>query len=574
MTGAAEPDHERFLKRAWRLACPYWRSSERVLAWALLAASIGLTLFMVWIDVLFNTWQKDFYNALEEKNEADFWALLAWFCLLAAVMITAAVYQQYLQRMLEMRWRAWVTARYTTTWLEQNTFYRLELDRSTDNPDQRITEDVRLFTSGVLNLSLGLLNAVVTLVSFIGILWLASGPLAITLGGMHFVIPGYMVWAALLYALAGSVITWMLGRPLVRLSNEQQAREADFRFGLMRLRENAEGVALYRGSAVERAASERLFGRVLTNWWDLIRTTKRLRFFTISYAQVAIVFPFWVAAGRYFSGQVTLGQLMQISSAFDKVRESLSWFVTTYAELAAWKASVDRLLGFHDAVAAARAAQDHAGLAIRSSEQSLSITGRGVTIQLPDGRTVLQPTNFTIERGARVLLTGASGSGKSTFFRALSGIWPFAGGTIEIPATTRMLFLPQKPYMPVGSLRAAVAYPEPADQFDDKVLGETLGRVHLAHLAGALDEERNWSLQLSPGEQQRLAIARALLVRPDWLFLDEATASLDEATEAGMYELLQAELPQATLLSIAHRPQVARHHEHHWHLEAGQLHLG
>jgi putative ATP-binding cassette transporter len=573
MTGAADIDTERFLKRAWRLACPYWGSSERLMAWVLLAASVGLTLFMVWIDVLFNTWQKDFYNALEEKNETDFWALLAWFCLLAAVMITAAVYQQYLQRMLEMRWRAWLTARYTMTWLDHNTFYRLELDRGTDNPDQRITEDVRTFTSGVLNLSLGLLNAVVTLVSFIGILWIASGPLSVAVGGMNLVIPGYMVWAALVYAMAGSAITWVLGRPLVRLSNEQQAREADFRFGLMRLRENAEGIALYRGSSVERTGSERLFGHVLTNWWDLIRTTKRLRFFTIGYAQVAIVFPFWVAAGRYFSGQVTLGQLMQISSAFDKVRESLSWFVTTYAELAAWKASVDRLLGFHDAVAAARAAQQHAGLTIQSNDRARAISGTGVTIQLPDGRTVLEPTDFTLSPGQRVLLTGASGSGKSTFFRALSGIWPFAGREIELPATARMLFLPQKPYMPVGSLRAALAYPEAADRFDDKALLDALDSVHLAHLSGALDDERNWSLQLSPGEQQRLAIARAVLIHPDWLFLDEATASLDESTEAAMYELLQAKLPQATLLSIAHRPQVARYHERYWHLASGRLQI-
>ncbi len=563
---------ERFLMRAWRLACPYWASEERSRAWLLLLSSVGLTLFMVWIDVLFNTWQKDFYNALEEKNETDFWALLGWFCLLAAIMITAAVYQQYLQRMLEMRWRAWLTSRYTSTWLSGNTFYRLELDRSTDNPDQRIAEDIRTFTSGLLNLSLGLLNAVVTLVSFIGILWIASGPLSAAIGGVTITIPGYMVWAALLYAAAGSAITWMLGRPLVRLSNEQQAREADFRFGLMRLRENAEGIALYRGSEVERVASQQRFGQVLHNWWSLIRTTKRLRFFTISYAQVAIVFPFWVAAGRFFAGQMTLGQLMQISSAFDKVRESLSWFVTTYAELADWKASVDRLLSFHDAVQA-RTAHGEAGLAIGTTDGDAAISGCAVTIRMPDGRVVMASTDFTIARGDRVLLTGASGSGKSTFFRALSGIWPFASGTLRVPSDARLLFLPQKPYMPIGSLRAAVAYPEPPDRFDDSAIVTALGLVQLTPLAGALGAERNWALELSPGEQQRLAIARALLCRPDWLFLDEATASLDEAIERQMYELLEAKLPDTTLVSIAHRPQVARFHQRHWHLESATLQI-
>ena len=563
---------ERFLMRAWRLACPYWASEERSRAWLLLLSSVGLTLFMVWIDVLFNTWQKDFYNALEEKNETDFWALLGWFCLLAAIMITAAVYQQYLQRMLEMRWRAWLTSRYTSTWLSGNTFYRLELDRSTDNPDQRIAEDILTFTSGLLNLSLGLLNAVVTLVSFIGILWIASGPLSAAIGGVTITIPGYMVWAALLYAAAGSAITWMLGRPLVRLSNEQQAREADFRFGLMRLRENAEGIALYRGSEVERVASQQRFGQVLHNWWSLIRTTKRLRFFTISYAQVAIVFPFWVAAGRFFAGQMTLGQLMQISSAFDKVRESLSWFVTTYAELADWKASVDRLLSFHDAVQA-RTAHGEAGLAIGTTDGDAAISGCAVTIRMPDGRVVMASTDFTIARGDRVLLTGASGSGKSTFFRALSGIWPFASGTLRVPSDARLLFLPQKPYMPIGSLRAAVAYPEPPDRFDDSAIVTALGLVQLTPLAGALGAERNWALELSPGEQQRLAIARALLCRPDWLFLDEATASLDEAIERQMYELLEAKLPDTTLVSIAHRPQVARFHQRHWHLESATLQI-
>ena len=570
----------RFIARAWSLAYPYWTSEERWIARGLLIASVGLTLFMVYMEVLFNDWQKDFYNALQDKQEADFWVLLRYFCLLAAIMIAASVYQHYLQSQLQMRWRAWLTERYSEIWLDRNTFYRLELERHTDNPDQRIAEDVRDFTSGVLSLGLGLLNALVTLVSFIGILWVASGPISVAVSGHAITLPGYMVWAAILYALAGSAVTYVLGRPLVRLANQQQTREADFRFGLMRLRENAEGVALYHGAAIEASQSKQRFAHVRSNWWALISYTKRLRFFTVGYAQIAIIFPCWVAAGRYFSGSITLGQLVQISSAFDKVRESLSWFVTSYAELAQWKASVDRLLVFHDALDAAHDAQSASGFTmhpqaaangINGISGTRAISGSGLIIGLPDGRSVIANSAFTLRAGDRVLLTGASGSGKSTLFRALAGIWPFARGDIDIPAGARMLFLPQKPYIPIGTLRQAVAYPEPPDLYSDESLAMILHAVGLDRLAGSLDAEANWSMQLSLGEQQRLAIARALLLRPDWLFLDEATASLDETAEAALYQRLQDDLPDTTVVSIAHRPGVARFHSRHWAVAGGEL---
>jgi len=566
--------HRRFLGKVWQLAAPYWKSEEKGRAWTLLLATVGLTLFMVFMDVQFNLWQKNFYNSLEQKQESAFWSLLLYFCGLATVYIIAAVYQVYLASMLQMRWRAWLTRHYLAIWMKRDTFYRMELQRTTDNPDQRISEDVRDFTGNTLNLTLGVINSVVTLVSFVGILWVVSGPLSFTLKGHAFTIPGYMVFAAIIYAIGGTFITYYLGRPLIRLSNQQQQREADFRFGLMRIRENAEGVALYRGGANEAALSADRFERVRLNWWGLMRYTKRLQFFTVGYTQVAVVFPFWVAAPRFFGGAITLGQLMQIGSAFDSVRTSLSWFVTNYASregLAAWKASVDRLLTFHSVVEQASALQAHGQMRVIPAGSSEGLTATGLQVDLPDGRPLIGETSLSIRRGDRVVISGPSGSGKSTLFRALSGIWPFARGTLTAPPRAQTLFLPQKPYIPLGSLRNAVIYPGDPAGVDDGRIREVLNAVRLSHLAARLDDEQNWSLELSPGEQQRLAIARALLLQPAWVFLDEATAALDEDTERHMYELLRQRLPGATLVSIAHRPQVAEFHNRRWRLHEGSL---
>ena len=563
-----------FLSKVWELAVPYWKSEEKKRAWVLLLSVIGLTLFSVFMDVQFNRWQGKWYNALQDKDLKAFWSLMLYFCGLATVYIIANVYLVYFGSMLQMRWRAWLTRHYLAIWMEHNTFYRMEIERTTDNPDQRISEDVRDFTGNTLSLTLGALNAVVTLVSFVGLLWSLSGPLDFTLAGHAIAIPGYTVFAAILYAIAGTFITYHLGRPLIALSNLQQRREADFRFGLMRVRENAEGIALYGGGRNEAALSEERFERVRLNWWGLMRFTKRLGFFTVGYTQVAIIFPFVVAAPRYFGGLIPLGTLMQIGAAFDSVRQALSWFVSNYAAsdgLAAWKASVDRLLTFHTTVQEAHAAQAHGQIKLIDAAPGDGLTARELAIALPDGRDIMHRVNLAIEAGDRVLISGPSGSGKSTLFRALAGIWPFASGTLVLPPRAKTLFLPQKPYIPLGSLRRAVAYPAEPEQLGDDALREVLHAVQLAPLADRLDEEQNWSLQLSPGEQQRLAVARALLLQPAWLFLDEATSALDEETERHIYELLRQRLPAATLVSIAHRPQIGSYHDRRWKLIDGML---
>ena len=546
-----------FMKRVWRLTVPYWKSGERGSAWFLLVAVVALALGLVYMDVLFNYWNRDFYNALQEKSFPDFKDLLLYFGLLAAIYIFAYIYRVYLTQMLQMRWRAWLTRTYLADWMKDRAYYRLELEHTaTDNPDQRISEDLNKFSSGTLSLGLGLLSSVVTLASFAVILWNVSG--SITLGGIE--IPGYMLWAAVIYSVIGSVLAHFVGRALIRLNFVQERYEADFRFTLVRFRENAEGVALYRGEPAEEHGLLSRFGAVIDNWWQIMRANKRLNAYTAGFSQIAIVFPFIVAAPRYFSGEIDLGTLMQIGTAFNTVQGALSWFVSSYSTLADWKASVDRLLTFHTVLEEARE-RERNGTGVRSEPaKTTDITVENLDLVLPNGRAILRDAALTIRPGERVLVTGPSGIGKSTLFRALAGIWPYGRGKVRIPEGANVLFLPQRPYIPVGPLRAAVAYPAAPDAFSDDAIREALGAVRLDAFGTRLDDTDNWSMVMSGGEQQKLAVARALLHRPDWLFLDEATSALDDAMESHVYGLMRERLPNTTLVSIAHRAAVAQHH--------------
>jgi putative ATP-binding cassette transporter len=559
-----------FLKRVWRLTAPYWKGEERGMAWFLLATVVALALGLVYLDVLFNYWNRDFYNALQEKSFPDFKDLLLYFGLLAAIYIFGYIYRVYLTQMLQMRWRAWLTRNYLAEWMADRAYYRLELERgATDNPDQRIAEDLNKFTAGTLSLGLGLLSSVVTLASFAVILWSLSGPLSIPLGSATIEVPGYMLWAAVLYAIVGSVLTHYVGRRLIGLNFVQERYEADFRFNLVRFRENTEGVALYHGEDAEQRSLLGRFGAVITNWWEIMRANKRLNAFTAGYSQLAIIFPFVVGAPRYFSGEIDLGTLMQVASAFGTVQAALSWFVSSYATLADWKASVDRLLTFHAALEDARTREaDGAGVRVERTADA-DISADGLDLVLPDGRVIVAGAQLAVHRGERVLVSGPSGSGKSTLFRALAGIWPYGRGRVRVPAGASVMFLPQKPYIPIAPLRAAVAYPAPPERFDDAALREALAAVRLDAFGARLDETGNWAMVLSGGEQQKLAVARALLHRPDWLFLDEATSALDEDTERHVYGLIRARLPGTTLVSIAHRPGVAAHHERRIAFERG-----
>ena len=565
-----------FLGDAWALTRPYWTSEERGRAFLLLGAVVVLNLSLVGMTVLLTYWQRAFYNALEQKDAATFWALIflggeadgTWFpgfSILAAIFIFVAVYQLYLRQALQIRWRRWLTRDYLDRWLADRAYYRIALtDPATDNPDQRIAEDIKLFVDDTLSLSLGLMNAVVTLASFIVVLWGLSGPLEV----LGLSIPGYMVWVALIYSALGTWLAHLIGRPLIRLNFLQQRVEADFRYALVRLRDNVEGVALHGGEADENRGLQGRFTALMANWWGIMTATKRLTFFTAGFSQVASIFPIVVAAPAYFAGKIPLGGLIQTSSAFGQVQGAMSWFVDNYARLTEWRATVERLTGFTAAVAAARAATGGIHLA-EDTEPALVM--EDVTLRLPDGRVLVEDAALRLDKGEAVLISGASGSGKSTLFRALAGIWPFGQGRVSLPQGARALFLPQRPYLPLGSLRRAVCYPLEAATVPDEAVRAALVAVGLPHLAERLDEEDSWDRRLSGGEQQRLAFARALLVKPDFLFLDEATASLDPAGEAALYALIATHLPGAAVLSIAHRPGVAAFHGRQLRVAEGRL---
>jgi putative ATP-binding cassette transporter len=546
-----------FLGEVRILALPYFRSEERWTARLLLAGVIALNLFIVFMDVQFNFWSARFYNAIQHKAWDAFTHELWVFGGLACIYIAAALAVYYVDLWLQLRWRRWMTRQLVDAWLANRAWYRIELARATDNPDQRIADDVRLFISYTMSLSMGLLSAVVTLFSFVFLLWTSSGPLAFGLFGVDLVIPGYMVWVALFYAVAGTWLTHRIGRPLIDLGFQRQRLEADFRFELMRLRENAEPIALYHGEARENASLTTRLGRVIDIWWAYVRARLRLSLFTTGYSQIAIIFPYIVASPRYFSGAFELGTLMQIVDQFGKVQASLSYFVTAYTDVAEWGAVINRLRSFNGAIA--QAGTD-SGIA-RETQASPAVVADDLSLSLPEGGRLIEHAAVAFRPGERTLVMGESGSGKSTLFRALAGLWPWGRGTVRLPRDARVLFLPQRTYLPIGSLRDALTYPRQAGSAHDAAIAAALKDVGLGALAERLDEVAHWAQRLSPGEQQRIAVARAILVNPDWLFLDEATASLDERREEMLYRLLREKLPRTTIVSIGHRPSLKQWHD-------------
>jgi vitamin B12/bleomycin/antimicrobial peptide transport system ATP-binding/permease protein len=538
---------------------PYWSSEDRWAARGLLLGVVLLTLAMVYLTVLLNQWNNAFYSALQDKNMAAFRGQLFRVTWLITIFIFLAVYQVYLNQMLEIRWRRWLTDRYLRAWLTDGAYYRMQLQETeTDNPDQRIAEDVQLLAAHTLGLFTGGLRAIVTLVTFVAILWGLSGSLHVTVGEYAIRLPGYMVWVAVLYAILGTWVTDLLGRPLVRLNVDRQRYEADFRFSLVRFRENTEGVALYRGEADEFRGFRERFEEVVRNWWGIMLRQKRMTYFTSGYGLGAWIVPSIVAAPRYFRGELGLGGLMQTSQAFQQVQDALSFFVQSYKEIAAWSAVVERLAGFERTLE--RVHRQAASGFRRVDGLATHLTVAGVDLYRPDGQVLLANINFSLRRGDTVLLSGASGSGKSTIVRAIAGIWPFGRGEIRAARDARILFLPQRPYLPIGVLRDVVSYPMPASGVEDGTLREALEVVGLTELAVRLDDAAHWALRLSPGEQQRIAFARALVQKPEWLFLDEATSAVDEATEARLYRLVRERLAETTVFSIGHRATLHAFH--------------
>ena len=549
------------LATVWRIAAPYFSSDDRWPGRLLLGTVVAIELAIVGINVLLNQWNARFYNALQDRNWNAFTYELLYFCVLAAVFIVLAVYQLYLNQWLQIRWRRWMTRTYLDHWLTGANHYRMQLlGDAADNPDQRISEDIAQFIQLTLTIGLQLLNSTVTLLSFMTILWMLSATAPLHVFGMTLNIPGYLLWAALIYAVIGTAFTHLIGRPLVALNFQQQRYEADFRFNLVRVRENSEQIALLEGEAAERDQLLDRFGRVFANWMAIMSRTKRLTFLTAGYGQLASIFPIVVISPAYFAGVVQLGGLTQTASAFGSVQGALSFFVDTYRRLAEWRAVIERLEGFDRSVAAARAVAAAPPVIELVPTEADAVRFDDLAVRLPNGVPLVNAHDATIGPGEHVLVSGPSGAGKSTLFRALAGVWPFGEGAVRLPKDAKVMILPQRPYFPVAPLATAVAYPAEPGRFDPAHVGELVAAVGLPGLSGRLDEEAHWNRMLSLGEQQRLGIARALLHAPDYLFLDEATASLDEPAEAALYRLIGERLPHATVVSIGHRATLAAFH--------------
>ncbi len=537
-----------FIRALFHLTARYWKSEEKKSAFLYLFGIIGLTIAAVYMTLLLNDWFNEFYSALQDYDADAVYHGLIRFTGLAFAHIAFAVYAYYLQQTLALRWRRWLTREYLSRWTEKDMYYRMEMfSESADNPDQRISEDINLFTARTLSFAVGLLKSITTIVCFIFVLWSLSEPLAFTVGGEEFHIYGYLVWTALAYSIVGTWITHKVGHRLVALNFVQQKLEADFRYAMVRLRETAESVAFYEGAGRERSILGNRFHKLIANTFYIIKKQKQLSWLTNSYGQIAIIFPFVVAAPRYLSKSISLGGLMQVANCFGKVQDAMSYFVDVYSSLAEWQSCVDRLLSFDEHMQRLEA-EKKSGALTRAEGEVLALCG--VHISLPDGRVILRNMTAEIHAGEKVIIKGPSGKGKSTLLRVLAGFWPYAEGRMTLPKKEETMFIPQRPYMPMGTLLEAAAYPD--SEADRGALEKLFADCGLSHFIPMLDKEGDWSHILSLGEQQKLAFVRIFLRHPRWVFLDEATSAMDEETERTLYSRLIA-LPGITVVSVGHR---------------------
>lgn len=551
---------KKLYQMAWRLMSSYWHSQGKWKARGLLAGVIALTLGQVYMLVLLNGWNNDFYNALQQRAFESFWPLIGQFAGFAFLHIIFAVYAVYVRQILEIKWRNWMTDKYLDRWLGHQTYYRLQVagQGDMDNPDQRIADDVNSFVNLTLGLFVGVLKQATSLVAFVVILWNLSGSLDIPLGDTVFSVPGYMVFVTLIYSVVGTWLAHKVGRKLIRLNYDQQRFEADFRFSMVRVRENSESVAFYGGEKPELQNFRERFALVICNFWGLMKRTKLLNFYVNGYAQIAIIVPVLMCAPQYFNGTMQLGGFMQTISAFGRVQDALSYFVESYDSIAQYVAVIRRLGGFAGHMEEAEALAPSFDFT-RNTSNALQLWQ--MDIALPDGRQLAEKLSIAVPAGKRLLISGGSGAGKSTLLRAIAGIWPYGTGEISLPTGWRTMFLPQRPYLPLGSLRRAIYYPQPVPENIDDNLAGLLERFGLQKLAGQMDTVDDWSRILSLGEQQRLAFIRILLLRPDIVFLDESTSALDEPREAQAYEILHQLLPKMAVVSVGHRSSLLNCHD-------------
>jgi putative ATP-binding cassette transporter len=554
----------RFVRHLWRLIRVYWGSPDAPWGGFLLALAVLFELGTVWGSVRVADAEREILDALARREPPTFLAAVVVFLVVTLLFLFSSAYRIYIRQALEIRWRRALTGHYVDRWIGPHAYVQPELHPEVDNPDQRIQEDVRDFVASALGLSLSLLAAVATLVSFGGLLWRLSADFPVPLGGArHFHVPGSMLWVAVAYGLLSMWITHRVGRRLVPINFDRLRFEADFRYGLTRFRDNAEAVALSRGEQVERRGALERLGDVIRNWWELIHAQRNLTLVTGAIGQANSVVPVLVAAPSYFAGAITLGTIVQIRIAYGQVSGALAWFVYAYQEIARWRANIERLSTLSETMRDMEGRFAAAPLRVVKTEEAV-LRLDGVRLEEPNGRVLLDGANAGIQAGERLAITGPSGTGKTLLLRAIAGIWPFGAGRIEIPGGARMMFVTQRPYVPIGTLRAAASYPASEHAFDDAQVREAFGLLGLDNLRDSLDRAAAWDQLLSPHEQQRLALVRVLLHAPDWILLDKSTSALDEDSERQVYALLAERLPAATVLSIAHRAGVERYHARRW----------
>ena len=545
-------------RNVWRMMRSYWKSEEKWWARGMLGVIIFLSLGQVYMLVLLNQWYNDFYNALQNYEFSLFWPLIGQFMLVAFVYIIMAVYAVYLRQMLQIKWRTWMTRQYLRSWMAKQVYYKLQVLKSDmDNPDQRISEDIDAFINLTLTLFLGFLKQLTTLLAFVAVLWNLSGILEIPFGETVVSVPGYMVFMCLIYSIVGTWLAHKVGYKLIGLNYDQQRFEADFRFNMVRVRENSESIAFYRGEQPETDGFEDRFKMVINNFWGLMKRTKLLNFYINGYSQLAVIFPVLMAAPKYFAGEMQLGGFMQTLSAFGRVQDALSYFVDAYDSIAKYVAVIRRLSGFTQHMEEVDALESKFR---RLNNEADALTLTDIEIDLPEGHKLIEGLNLTVNPGEYLLVSGKSGAGKSTLLRALAELWPYGSGQIAMPDDWRGMFLPQRPYLPLGTLRQAIYYPQSVPENDETDIAALLDEFGLSTLRDKLDEVDDWSRILSLGEQQRIAFIRILLFKPQLAFLDESTSAMDEELEARSYDKLKEVLPDMAVVSVGHRSSILQRH--------------
>jgi vitamin B12/bleomycin/antimicrobial peptide transport system ATP-binding/permease protein len=551
------------LKRFWRTASLFWSRESRSAAWGLSGGLLLVIALLVAAAFAMNLWNRAIFDGLQKKDANAVASLSLIYFILLGVSLGLSIVQTYLRMALQRRWRAWLNNSLVDRWISHGRYYQLNLVRGDHaNPEYRIADDVRIATESPVDFVSGITQALLSAITFIAVLWTIGGALVLNLGGMHLHIPGFLVWAAVFYAVIASGAMVLIGSRFVHVSEIKNQTEAEYRYVLTRLRENGESIALIHGEQEERLGVSRSLRKVITAWASVATQTMKTTLISQTSSYIAPVLPIILCAPKFLDGSMSLGQVMQAASAFTTVQAAFNWLVDNYPKMADWTASARRaasLMVALDDLEHAETEQEFDRIVINRGGEEAALRLENLSVRLNDGTAVVGDTDVTIMPGERVLITGDSGSGKSTLVRAIAGLWPWGSGLVQIKRDAKMFLLPQRPYIPIGTLRRVATYPEAAESKSLEDVADVFKRVGLEHLINKVDEDAPWDQTLSGGEKQRVAFARILLHKPDIVVLDEATSALDPKSQMKLMELL-TDQPNMTLLSIGHRPELESFH--------------